>query len=69
MVDLQTQRLATEACFFSRYMIITLDDDAHKACQEPMYFALLLVRSFYLCVHIKAEIWGRSVHQNGIALC
>jgi len=34
MVELQTQRIATEACFFSRYMIVTLDDDAHKACQE-----------------------------------
>ncbi|KAF5826838.1 hypothetical protein DUNSADRAFT_1922 [Dunaliella salina] len=32
MVELQTRRIASEECFFIRFVIITLDDQAHAAC-------------------------------------
>uniref|UniRef100_A0A7S3RAL4 Nucleotide-diphospho-sugar transferase domain-containing protein n=1 Tax=Dunaliella tertiolecta TaxID=3047 RepID=A0A7S3RAL4_DUNTE len=32
MVELQTRRIASQECFFIRFVIITLDDRAHAAC-------------------------------------
>lgn len=56
MVGLQTQLISNQKCFFTRFVIITLDDQAHAQCQKnPDFQCQRYIRSYGHAEYLKGD--------------